>query len=705
MTNLENQYEIVPEQNNIPLPNNFNTEIIIAQPMIEGYTLEDDDYKYIIHYTRDIEIDEIDDADFNDEKQKIVLKNDFEKLDFRKKLKIMEDEKNLSLFFINELNIKFDEIYEKNQIVRHLAVILQNRKYPHLTSIDEVVIKYFNNKVNDIISNNMIDVLMNIIENNCSRKSIQTCKELIKGINDAQANYFFDLGGKKLDNFEKQKNEAIYYSIKKVKDILDLFTKNRWFEPFDLLIHDVNDIIESISKYPDTKTEIDKVLKSLVEYYIFVIKNKNVIYSFTENFCESSTIFKLLSAYHSSNEFKYKVFNEVDNLKFFPYDTVKKLLSDNHQFNGLKERCIDYVCEAYQNINHQNSKPIIRDCIQEFIIDEIQDTELRKKAYKNFLAVIPEEDKKKEFMSTIVNKLLESSRNLTTKKECIVCKNQKTVDSLNLALKIYRLIRNNQDQDFIDKKNELVAMLKEKIYADDTQISKEKRNEVFDLFIENAITNGKKDIKKLKKLTKDCIDQLVNTQKEQNCHCAFCKSNTDNYTVNNSIRIIELFSRIDNNIAKEFSDIHDFLDGNISKFIFHRTYGIDRTMREKYFDITTEKMDFDKLVDYSKRIINDSISSKTTTNSVCIFCDDGKNIDKSLDTILNFYTLFSNTSNGDDSEISDIKNNLKEILSYSITDVCNYNEKKSMFGKVSSNLNFEEFTNFVNQIVENILTT
>ena len=46
-------------------------------------------------------------------------------------------------------------------------------------------------------------------------------------------------------------------------------------------------------------------------------------------------------------------------------------------------------------------------------------------------------------------------------------------------------------------------------------------------------------------------------------------------------------------------------------------------MREQYFDITTEKMDFDKLVDYSKTIINDSISSKITNNSVCIFCDDG----------------------------------------------------------------------------------
>lgn len=703
MSNLENQYEMVLEQNNMQTSNNSNIEIIIAQPMIEDYTLEDDDYKDIIRYTRDIEIDEIDDADFKDEKQKLSLKDEFNKLDFRKKLKIIEDEKNLSLFFVNELNIRFDEVYEKDQLIRHLAVVLENKKYPHLTSIDEIIIKYFNTNTNNIISDNKITVIISVIENNSSRKSIQSCKELIKGINDAQPKYFFDIGGKRVDNFEKQKKDAIYYSIKKVKDILDLFTKNRWFEPFDLLIHDVNDIIESISKYPDIKTEIDKVLKSLVEYYIFVIKNKNVIYSFTENFCESSTIFKLLSTYHSSNEFKYKVFNEVDNLKFFPYDTVKKLLSDNHQFNGLKERCIDYICEAYQNIKHQNSKPIIRDCIQEFIIDEIQDTELRKKAFKNFLAIIPEKDKKKEFMSTIVNKLLESSRNLTTKKECIVCKNQKTVYSLNLALKIYRLVRNNQDQDFIDKKNELVAMLKEKIYTDDSQISKEKRDEIFDLFIENAVTNGKKDIKKLKKLTKECIELLVNTQKDRDCHCVFCNSNADSYTVNNSIRILELFSRIDNNIAKEFSDISDFLDGNISKFIFHRIYGIDRTMREKYFDITTEKMDFDKLVDYSKTIINDSISSKITNNSVCIFCDDGKDVNKSVDSILNFYTLFSKATNSNDDEIIDIKNTLKEMLIYAITDVCNYNEKKSILDKVSSDLNFEEFINFINQIVKNIL--
>ena len=703
MSNLENQYEIVPEQNNMQISNNSNIEIIIAQPMIEDYTLEDNDYKDIIRYTRDIEIDDIDDEDFKTEQQKIGLKNELDKLDFWKKLKIIEDEKNIALHFINELNINFNKVSEKDQIIRHLAIILENKKYPHLTNIDEIIIKYFNTNTNNIISDNKITVIMNIIKNNSSIDSIQTCKEIIKLIDGAKSSYFFDLNNKRLDNFEKQKKESIYYSIKKVKDILDLFTKNRWVAPFDNIIRDVKDIIESILQYPDTKTEIDKVLKSLVEYYIFVIKNKNELYSLSENFCESSTIFELLSAHHSSDEFKYKVFNEVDNLKFFPYDTVKKLLSDNHQFNGLKERCIDYICEAYKSIKHQNSKPMIRNCIQDFIIDVTQDTELRNKAYKNFLAIIPEEDKKREFMITIVPELLKTCRNLTTKKECIVCKNQKTVDSLNLALKIYRRIRNNQDQDFIDKKNELVAMLKEKIYTDDSQISKEKRDEIFDLFIENTVTNGKKDIKKLKKLTKECIEQLVNTQKDHDCHCVFCNSNADSYTVNNSIRILELFSRIDNNIAKEFSDIYDFLDGNISKFIFHRTYGIDRAMREKYFDITTEKMDFDKLVDYSKTIINDSISSKVANNSVCVFCDDGKDINKSVYSILNFYTLFSKATNCNDDEIIDIKNTLKEMLIYAITDVCNDKEKKSILDKVPSDLNFEEFTNFTNQIVKNVL--
>ena len=43
------------------------------------------------------------------------------------------------------------------------------------------------------------------------------------------------------------------------------------------------------------------------------------------------------------------------------------------------------------------------------------------------------------------------------------------------------------------------------------------------------------------------------------------------------------------------------------------------------------------------------------------------------------------------------------MLIYAITDVCNYNEKKSILDKVSSDLNFEEFINFINQIVKNIL--
>ena len=114
-------------------------------------------------------------------------------------------------------------------------------------------------------------------------------------------------------------------------------------------------------------------------------------------------------------------------------------------------------------------------------------------------------------------------------------------------------------------------------------------------------------------------------------------------------------------------------------------------------------MDFDKLVDYSKTIINDSISSKVANNSVCVFCDDGKDINKSVYSILNFYTLFSKATNCNDDEIIDIKNTLKEMLIYAITDVCNDKEKKSILDKVPSDLNFEEFTNFTNQIVKNVL--